>query len=180
MVTQRTRTSTTGGEGGVFTAEERAAMKEHAKEVRSERRRAATKADPEPEVLETIAAMTETDRALAERVHAIVREAAPDLTPRLWYGMPAYARDGKVVVFFQDAAKFTARYATLGFEQAARLDDGEMWATAFALTSMTAGTKLYLQTSGAILSADRSEAGRAATVAIAQLLAKHGVRGFTA
>jgi uncharacterized protein YdhG (YjbR/CyaY superfamily) len=130
-------TTTTDDGTGAFTAEERAAMKERAKEVRSEKRRASTKADPEPEVLARIAAMTGTDRELAERVHAIVREVAPHLTPRLWYGMPAYAKDGKVLCFFQDAAKFSARYATLGFNDVARLDDGDIWATTFALTSLS-------------------------------------------
>lgn len=127
------RTST--DDGGSFTAEERAAMKERAREVRSRRKNAT--ADPEPEVLAKIAELPEPDRALAERVHALVREAAPHLVPRLWYGMPAYARDGKLVVFFQAAAKFKARYATLGFEQGAALDDGAMWPTAFALTELT-------------------------------------------
>lgn len=112
-------------------------MKERATEVRSDRRRARTKADPEPEVLAKIATMTGTDRDLAERVHAIVREVAPELTPRLWYGMPAYAKDGKVLCYFQDAAKFKARYATLGFDESAQLDDGDLWATSFALTALT-------------------------------------------
>jgi uncharacterized protein YdhG (YjbR/CyaY superfamily) len=127
------RTST--DEGGSFTAEERAAMKERAREVRSQRKNA--QADPEPEVLAKIAELSEADRLLAERVHALVREAAPHLVPRLWYGMPAYARDGKLVVFFQAAAKFKARYATLGFDQGAALDDGAMWPTAYALTELT-------------------------------------------
>ncbi len=126
---------TTADEGAGFTAEERAAMKERAREVRAQRTRA--KADPEPEVLAKIAELPDADRALAERVHALVREAAPHLTPRLWYGMPAYARDGKLVVFFQAAAKFKARYATLGFDHGAALDDGEMWPTAYALTALT-------------------------------------------
>lgn len=122
-------------ESGSFTAEERAAMKERAREVRSQRKNA--RADPEPEVLAKIAELPEADRLLAERVHALVREAAPHLVPRLWYGMPAYARDGKLVVFFQAAAKFKARYATLGFDQGAALDDGAMWPTAYALTELT-------------------------------------------
>ncbi len=115
-----------------FNAEERAAMKEHAAEVRR-----STKSTPEDDaqaVLDKIAAMSEPDRALAERIHAIITEAAPTLTPKLWYGMPAYYRDGKNVVFFQDAAKFKARYATLGFNDAALLDDGAMWPSAYALT----------------------------------------------
>ncbi|MFK4149469.1 iron chaperone [Streptomyces sp. NPDC004065] len=116
-----------------FTAEERAALKERAQEVRKGRRGAA-KADGASEVLAKIAEMGEGDRALAERVHALVTAAAPQLTPKLWYGMPAYARDGKVVCFFQCSAKFKARYSTLGFNDPARLDDGAMWPTAFALT----------------------------------------------
>jgi uncharacterized protein YdhG (YjbR/CyaY superfamily) len=124
-------------ESGAFSAEERAAMKERAQEVRAEKRRDRAKADPETELLAKIAEMADEDRALAERVHALVREAAPHLEPRTWYGMPAYARDGKVVCFFQAAAKFTARYATLGFTEGAHLDDGAMWPTAFALTRVT-------------------------------------------
>ncbi|MBO1333252.1 iron chaperone [Streptomyces sp. VRA16 Mangrove soil] len=121
-----------------FTAEERAAMKERAKEVRASAKRGKAKADPEPEVLAKIAEMDDADRVLAERIHALVKDVAPQLTPRLWYGMPAYAKDGKVLCFFQDARKFKARYATLGFNDVARLDDGTMWPTAFALTELTA------------------------------------------
>jgi len=120
-----------------FTAEERAAMKERAREVRSARGRGKS-ADLEPDVLAAIAEMPDEDRAIAERVHAIVREVAPQLAPRLWYGQPAYARDGKVVCFFQAAAKFKSRYATLGFSDDAKLDDGPIWPTAFALVSLTA------------------------------------------
>ena len=115
-----------------FNAEERAAMKEHAAEVR--RSKKSTPADDAQAVLDKIAAMPEPDRALAERIHAIITEAAPGLAPKLWYGMPAYYRDGKNVVFFQDAAKFKARCATLGFNDAAQLDDGTFWPTSFALT----------------------------------------------
>ncbi|MCM4080477.1 iron chaperone [Paractinoplanes hotanensis] len=118
-----------------FTAEERAAMKERAQEVRKSR--GAKKKDEEPAVLEKIAEMSGTDRELAERVHAIVTESAPELLPRLWYGMPAYGKGGKATVFFQAAAKFKARYATLGFNEDAQLDDGAMWPTAFALTELT-------------------------------------------
>ena len=114
-----------------FTAEERAAMKERARELKR------GTDDGEQDVLEKIAEMEEPDRAMAERIHAIVTAAAPDLTPRTWYGMPAYARDGKVVCFFQSAQKFKARYATLGFSDAARLDEGSMWPTAFALKKLT-------------------------------------------
>jgi len=125
------------GEGAAFSAEERAAMKERAREVQAERRPAKGKADGEADVLAKIAGMAEPDRVLAEGIHAIVREAAPDLQPRTWYGMPAYARDGKVVLFFQDAGKFSSRYATLGFNDPARLDDGDMWPTAYAVTALT-------------------------------------------
>ena len=114
-----------------FTAEERAAMKERARELKR------GTAHGERDVLEKIAEMEEPDRAMAERIHAIVTNAAPRLTPRTWYGMPAYALDGKVVCFFQSAQKFKARYATLGFNDAAKLDDGPMWPTAFALTKLT-------------------------------------------
>ena len=117
-----------------FTAEERAAMKERARELKAEARGA----DGERAVLEKIAEMPEPDRAMAERVHAIVKAAAPDLSPKTWYGMPAYAKDGKVVCFFQSAHKFKARYATLGFSDTASLDEGAMWPVAFALKELTA------------------------------------------
>lgn len=122
-----------------FTAEEREAMKDRAKELKAPTRRGSrgAKADTEPEVLAKIAEMDEADRVLAERIHALVKACAPSLTPKLWYGMPAYARDGKIVCFFQSAAKFKARYATLGFNDAATLDEGTMWPTAFALTRLT-------------------------------------------
>ena len=123
-----------------FTDDERAAMKERAKEQKTEARRGARsgKADGETDVLAKIAEMPAADRAMAERIHAIVKASAPDLAPKTWYGMPAYARDGKVVCFFQAAEKFKARYATLGFSDEAKLDDGAMWPTAFALTKLTA------------------------------------------
>ena len=121
---------------GGFSAEERAAMRERARELRSASRKASPE-DGDREVKAKIATMAKADRDLAGRVHAIVRSVAPDLVPRLWYGMPAYARDGKVVCFFQDAGKFKARYATLGFSDQARLDDGDMWAASFALTAIT-------------------------------------------
>jgi uncharacterized protein YdhG (YjbR/CyaY superfamily) len=120
-----------------FTAEEKAAMKERAAELRAARR-GAGKADGARDVLAKIAEMPDADRALAERFHAIVTAVAPDLAPRTWYGMPAYARDGKVVCFFQAAQKFGARYATIGFSDEARLDDGTMWPTSFAVTELTA------------------------------------------
>jgi uncharacterized protein YdhG (YjbR/CyaY superfamily) len=123
-----------------FTDEERAAMKERGRELKSAARRGsrAAEADTEGDVLEKIAEMTEPDRAMAERVHAIVKASAPDLSPRLWYGMPAYAKDGKVVCFFQPAKKFKSRYATFGFNEPANLDEGTMWPTAYALTELTA------------------------------------------
>ncbi|GHH69790.1 hypothetical protein GCM10018781_28670 [Kitasatospora indigofera] len=122
-----------------FTDEERSAMKERSRELKTAGPRGAkaAKADPESEVLAKIAEMTEADRALAERVHAIVRAAAPDLMPKTWYGMPAYAKDGKIVCFFQSAQKFKSRYATLGFSDQAALDDGTLWPTAFALAGLT-------------------------------------------
>ncbi|MEW6637104.1 MAG: DUF1801 domain-containing protein [Actinomycetota bacterium] len=119
---------------GGFTAEERAAMRERAREKKAEARRA----DGERAVLAKIAEMRETDRALAERIHEIVRAVAPELLPRTWYGMPAYAKDGGVVCFFQSAEKFNTRYATLGFSDEANLDEGAMWPTSFALRELTA------------------------------------------
>ncbi len=116
-----------------FTSEERAAMRERARETR----RARAGDDGEAMVRAKIAEMSGVDRALAERVHALVREHAPHLEPKLWYGMPAYARDGKVVCFFQAAAKFKVRYATLGFSDAARLDEGDVWPVAFAVTKLS-------------------------------------------
>jgi len=130
----------TGYEG--FTEEERAAMKEHAQELKKASRRGSkSKADGEADVLAKIAELPEGDRRLAERVHAIVMENAPHLTPKLWYGQPAYAGDGKVVCFFQPSSKFKTRYSTLGFNDAARLDDGVMWPTAYALTELDAETE---------------------------------------
>ena len=123
-----------------FADEERAAMKERAQELKAAARRGprADKADGERAVLAAIAEMSEPDRALAERIHAIVKASAPALAPRTWYGMPAYAKDGKVVCFFQAASKFKVRYATFGFQPDAHLDDGTMWPTGFALTELTA------------------------------------------
>lgn len=123
-----------------FSAEERAAMKDHAQEMKKAARRtskAEKAAEAERDVLAKIAEMPDADRVMAERVHAVVAAAAPALAPKLWYGMPAYALDGKVVCFFQSAEKFKARYATLGFSDLAQLDDGEMWPAAFALTEVT-------------------------------------------
>jgi hypothetical protein len=128
------------GKSGGFTDEERAAMKERAAEAKAEKRRGsrADKADGESAVLAKIAEMEGPDRAMAERLHALIKDSAPDLSPKTWYGMPAYARDGKVVCFFQSAQKFKSRYATLGFSDAANLDEGGMWPTAFALKELTA------------------------------------------
>jgi uncharacterized protein YdhG (YjbR/CyaY superfamily) len=116
-----------------FTAEERAAMKERAKELKAE----AEKADGETALLAKVAEMKGNDRAMAKRLHAIVKTTAPELSPKTWYGMPAYARDGKVVCFFKSAEKFKSRYATLGFGEEANLDDGAMWPTDFALKKLT-------------------------------------------
>ena len=121
-----------------FTQEERAAIQERAREVKAEERRAAGKAGGESELLAKIAEMQESDRALAKRIHAVVKASAPDLTPTTWYGMPAYSKNGKVVCFFQSAQKFKTRYATLGFNAPANLDDGSMWPVAFAVTKVTA------------------------------------------
>jgi uncharacterized protein YdhG (YjbR/CyaY superfamily) len=125
---------------GAFSAEERAAMKERGQELKAARRRGsrANKADGESDVLAKIAEMPESDRVMAERLHAVIKASAPTLSPRLWYGMPAYARDGKVVCFFQSAQKFNSRYATFGFNADANLDEGTMWPTSFALTKLTA------------------------------------------
>ncbi len=121
-----------------FTDEERAAMRERAKEQKAEARANRKKAEGESDVLAKIAEMEETDRAMAERLHAIVKANAPALWPRTWYGMPAYAKDGKIVCFFQSAEKFNSRYATLGFNDLANLDEGAMWPTSFALKELTA------------------------------------------
>jgi hypothetical protein len=120
---------------GGFTDEERGAMKERVKELKA----AADKADGESDLLAKIAEMPERDRAMGKRLHAVIKASAPALSPRTWYGMPAYAKDGKVVCFFQSAQKFKTRYATLGFSDAANLDEGAMWPTAFALTKLTVG-----------------------------------------
>jgi uncharacterized protein YdhG (YjbR/CyaY superfamily) len=128
------RTTATDKSSSGFTAEERAAMKERVRELKSER---GGTADGESEVLAKIAAMGDSDRTLAERFHAIVTASAPELVPRTWYGMPAYAKDGKVICFFRDARKFKERYATFGFNDRAKLDDGAMWPIAFALKELT-------------------------------------------
>jgi uncharacterized protein YdhG (YjbR/CyaY superfamily) len=133
--TQKSATSTTasGKPSKGFTAEERAAMKERAKELKAE----ASKADAESAVLSKIAEMPKPDRTMAERLHAIVTASAPALSPRTWYGMPAYAKDDKVICFFTPAAKFKGRYATFGFNDSANLDEGNMWPVSFALKELT-------------------------------------------
>lgn len=120
-----------------FTAEERAAMKERAKELKAEERANKDRAAGESDVLATIAALPDPERTMAQRLHEIITASAPVLAPRLWYGMPAYAKEGKVVCFFQSAQKFNTRYATLGFSDTATLDEGAMWPTAFGLTALT-------------------------------------------
>jgi uncharacterized protein YdhG (YjbR/CyaY superfamily) len=134
--TQKSAKSTTasGKKSQGFTAEERAAMRERAQELKAEAR----KADGESALLAKIAEMPGPDRAIAKRLHAIIQASAPALSPKTWYGMPAYAKDGKVVCFFQSAHKFKSRYATLGFTDAANLDEGAMWPTYFALKELTA------------------------------------------
>ena len=132
-----TKKSAGNGSSGVFTAEEKAAMKERAAEVKAEQKRGKGREADEANVLAKIAELTEPDRSLATRLHEIILEAAPELSPKTWYGMPGYAKDGKVLVFFQGADKFKTRYATLGFNDNAALDEGSMWANAFALTQLT-------------------------------------------
>jgi uncharacterized protein YdhG (YjbR/CyaY superfamily) len=131
-----TGTATRTSEG--FSAEEIAAMKARAREVKAEERASKDRADGERDLLAAIDAMNGSDRAMAQRLHAIVTATAPALWPKTWYGMPAYAKDGKLVCFFKCAAKFKSRYATFGFEEAANLDDGAMWPTSYALTELTA------------------------------------------
>ena len=141
MATKTARTS--GAKStGKFTAEERAAMRARAKELKAE----TSKAEAEAAVLEAIAQMPEPDRSMAERLHAIIKDSAPVLASRTWYGMPAYAKDGKVVCFFKGADKFKTRYATFGFEEAANLDDGAMWPTSFALTKLTPAVEAEIRT----------------------------------
>ena len=130
--TKRTETSKEGG----FTADEKAAMRERAREAKAEARRGSDRAAGEKDLLAKIAEMPDADRVMAEKFHSIDTATAPDLAPKTWYGMPAYARDGKLICFFQAAAKFKARYATFGFEENANLDDGDMWPTSFALRKL--------------------------------------------
>lgn len=135
--TKTTRKSDKSSTAG-FSAEERAAMKERAKELKAEERAKKDRAAGERDVLEKIAEMPEPDRSMAERLHQIIKDSAPELSPKTWYGMPAYARDGKVICYFTAAKKFDSRYATFGFNDDANLDDGAMWPTSFALTGLTA------------------------------------------
>ena len=137
MSAEKTRQTKSKG----FTAEERAAMKERAKELKAEGR----KEDGERDVLAKIAEMPEPDRAMAKRLHAVVKASAPDLSPKTWYGMPAYAKDDKVVCFFTPASKFKDRYATFGFNSKANLDEGNMWPTSFALTKLTAAEEAKIR-----------------------------------
>jgi uncharacterized protein YdhG (YjbR/CyaY superfamily) len=140
-------TTTRGKASKRFSDEERAAMRERAEELKSDQdlKAEARRADGENALLAKIAEMPEPDRVLAERIHAIVKETAPDLSPKTWYGMPAYAKDGKVVCYFQSADKFKSRYATLGFNDTANLDDGAMWPTSFALTKLAAAEKAKIR-----------------------------------
>jgi len=143
--TQKSAKSTTAKKSHeAFTAEERAAIKERVKETKA----AAEDADGESALLAKIAEMVESDRTMAKRLHAVIKASAPTLSPRLWYGMPAYAKDGKTICFFQPARKFKTRYSTLGFNDAAHLDEGTMWPTAFALTKLTAADEARI---GALL-----------------------------
>jgi uncharacterized protein YdhG (YjbR/CyaY superfamily) len=137
--TRRTARKTAGGTGAQFTDDERAAMQERAQELKAEARRRTRRGKPdgEADLLAKIAELPEPDRALAERLHALIKASAPTLSPKTWYGMPAYAREGNVVCFFQSASKFKARYATLGFSDQAHLDEGALWPTSFALKELT-------------------------------------------
>jgi uncharacterized protein YdhG (YjbR/CyaY superfamily) len=139
-----TRSATTDESAGGFSETERAAIKERAQELRAAKRGGRKKADDESAVLATIAEMPEPDRGIAERLHAVITDVAPDLAPKLWYGQPAYAKDGKVVCFFKSASKFKTRYGTLGFSEAAILDDGAMWPTSFALTEWTSAVQEWV------------------------------------
>ena len=138
MSTQSDTKKSTKKSGAGFTAEEKAAMKERAKELKAEERANRSRAEGESELLAKIAEMPEPDRSMASRLHEIVKASAPGLSPKTWYGMPAYAnQDGKIVCFFQSAHKFNARYATFGFNDTANIDDGAMWPTSFALKELT-------------------------------------------
>jgi len=138
--------ATTKSKKATFTAEERAAMKERAKELKAEERMNRDRAEGERALLANVAEMPKADRTMAERIHAIVTANAPDLMPRTWYGMPAYAKDGKVVCFFKAASKFNERYATFGFNDAANLDDGAMWPVVFGLKELKPADEKKLAT----------------------------------
>ena len=138
-VQKSTKSAAAAGEKSKgFTDDEKAAMKERARELKAEARADKSKADGERDVLAKIAEMKGSDRAMADRLHEVIKATAPSLSPKTWYGMPAYAKDGKVLCYFQNAGKFKARYATFGFSDEANLDDGSMWPTSFALTELTA------------------------------------------
>ena len=143
--TQQSAKRTTGKASKGFTDEERAAMKERARELKAEARTNQDREAGERDLLAKIAEMPEPDRAMAERLHAIVKASAPALSPRTWYGMPAYAKDGKVVCFFQSAQKFKSRYATFGFSDKANLDEGAMWPNSFALKELTAAAEARIE-----------------------------------
>ncbi|MFQ3632664.1 iron chaperone [Roseiflexus sp.] len=143
-----------------FTDEERSAMKERARELKAEARANKSRADGERDVCAKIAAMTEPERTMAQRLHEIITTSVPDLVPKTWYGMPAYARNGKIICFFQSAQKFNTRYATLGFSDAAHLDEGAMWPTAFALKELTAVEEAK------IIALVRKAAGESRTIAM--------------
>ncbi|MGZ5317848.1 MAG: iron chaperone [Actinomycetota bacterium] len=145
--TKGSATGSTGNTTAGFTAEERAAMKARAQEQKAEARASKNRADGENALLEAIAAMKGSDRDMAKRLHAIITESAPDLWPKTWYGMPAYAKDGKVVCYFQSAEKFKARYATFGFNDEANLDKGSMWPVSYALKELTTTMRRQSQTS---------------------------------
>jgi uncharacterized protein YdhG (YjbR/CyaY superfamily) len=134
---KRQRNGSAATTSATWTDDEKEAMKARAKELKAEARRGAEKADGEKDLLAKVAEMPESDRVMAERIHAVVMASAPELSPKTWYGMPAYAKDGKVVCFFKAASKFDTRYATLGFEEAAMIDDGDFWPTSYGLTKMT-------------------------------------------
>jgi uncharacterized protein YdhG (YjbR/CyaY superfamily) len=134
---KRQRTGSAATTSATWTDDEKEAMKARAKELKAEARRGAEKADGEKDLLAKVAEMPESDRVMAERIHAVVMASAPELSPKTWYGMPAYAKDGKVVCFFKAASKFDTRYATLGFEEAAMIDDGDFWPTSYGLAKMT-------------------------------------------
>src|ERR1043165_2355769 len=145
LMTKAKSTSATAKKSSGFTEEELGSMKSRARELKAEARADKEKADGESAVLAAIAALKQPDRAMARRLHAIIKASAPDLSPKTWYGMPAYAKDGKVVCFFQSAQKFNTRYATLGFNDTANLDEGALWPVAFALKELTAAEEAKIR-----------------------------------